>query len=140
LNQYQSRAFQLNPELIDFHRPEPLTPEATLLLAVIDQALKDATANRAHTRDRRAVNNPCQDVRLAAIEWLQCSPAVAMFGEWLGLDGEFLREQLCIRVGLSDARPRIGERIAPKPRVRRLYSPGKPKSTGSTPKKEHSHA
>ena len=90
-------------------QPEDASPEQNLVAAILARAVADAQATFSiHKID--------------AVRWLQCSPELGFFADVLGLDVDYLRQQLLIEAGLSNATPRLGTRREPVPRHEGLYS------------------
>lgn len=90
-------------------QPEEASPEQNLCAAIIGRVVADITS-------------PHGMHRAEAITWLLESDGLAFFADALGMDCEYLRQQIAIETGLSDAQPRLGERREPIPKFTGLYS------------------
>jgi hypothetical protein len=60
--------------------------------------------------------------REESIRWLLETDGLELFAAVMNVDAAYLREQIAIETGLSDAAPRLGERREPIPNEHGFYS------------------
>jgi hypothetical protein len=89
--------------------------EAMLAAGILRQAILDVRA-------RRPPFTKSIDEQRRAREFLLDRDALSIWASVLQVDVDWLQEQLAIAAGLSDDRPRLGERPGPAPRQQRPYT------------------